>query len=80
VRLARGESVLKARRKEADERLMVEAAQSDASRFAELYEEHFERVYAFIARRVHDGEETQDLTADVFHRAFANLQRVGGDY
>ncbi len=33
-----------------DERGLIEAAQKDPSRFAELYELHFERVYAYIAR------------------------------
>lgn len=58
---------------ETDERLMVEAAQRDPSRFAELYEHNFERVYAYIARRVSNREEAQDLTAEVFHQALANL-------
>jgi RNA polymerase sigma-70 factor (ECF subfamily) len=57
----------------AAEQLAVEAAQKDPSRFAELYESNFERVYAFIARRVGDRDAAQDLTADVFHRALANL-------
>ncbi|HXQ23588.1 MAG TPA: RNA polymerase sigma factor [Candidatus Acidoferrales bacterium] len=55
------------------EQLAVEAAQKDPSRFAELYESNFERVYAFVARRVGDRDAAQDLTADVFHRALANL-------
>lgn len=58
-----------------DERLQVEAAQQDKARFAELYENNFERVYAYIARRVGNREEAQDLTADVFHEALANLPR-----
>jgi RNA polymerase sigma-70 factor (ECF subfamily) len=58
---------------ETDERLMVEAAQRDPSRFAELYEHNFERVYAYIARRVENREEAQDLTAEVFHQALAKL-------
>jgi len=53
-----------------DERLLIEAAQNDPSRFAELYEGNFHRVYAFVARRVKDREEAQDLTADVFAPAF----------
>ena len=57
------------------ERLLIEAAQRDPSCFGELYENNFERVYAFIARRVGDREHAQDLTADVFHNAFANLNR-----
>ena len=60
---------------DAAERLLIEAAQKDPSRFAELYEKNFERVYAFITRRVGDRAEAEDLTADVFHRAFANLAR-----
>jgi RNA polymerase sigma-70 factor (ECF subfamily) len=58
-----------------DERLQVEAARQDPARFAELYENNFERVYAYIAHRVHNREEAQDLTADVFHQALAGLPR-----
>ncbi|HYS53062.1 MAG TPA: sigma-70 family RNA polymerase sigma factor [Thermoanaerobaculia bacterium] len=58
-----------------EERLLIEAAQKDSSRFAELYEANFDRVYAFVARRVRNRQEAQDLTSDVFHRALANLQR-----
>jgi RNA polymerase sigma-70 factor (ECF subfamily) len=58
-----------------DERLLIEAAQSDPGRFAELYENNFNRVYAFVARRVNDREEAQDLTAEVFHQALKNLGR-----
>ena len=66
---------MKARGEEPNERLLIEAAQRDPSRFAELYELNFERVYAFIARRVHNRDEAQDLTSDVFHQALANLGR-----
>ena len=58
---------------ESEERLLIEAAQNDPSRFAELYEHNFHRVYAYVARRVGDRAETQDLTAHVFHQALANL-------
>jgi RNA polymerase sigma-70 factor, ECF subfamily len=58
-----------------DERLLIQAAQSDPSRFAELYESNFHRVYAYVARRVHDRDEAQDLTAEVFHQALKNLGR-----
>ena len=57
------------------ERLLIEAAQEDPARFAELYENHFERVYAYIARRVRDRNEAEDLTAEVFHHALASLPR-----
>jgi RNA polymerase sigma-70 factor (ECF subfamily) len=40
-----------------------------------FYDIHFERVYAFIARRVGDRDLAEDLTTDVFHKALANLGR-----
>jgi len=58
-----------------EERLQVEAAQQDPARFAELYEDNFERVYAYVARRVQDRDAAQDLTAEVFHKALAGLPR-----
>jgi len=57
------------------ERLLIEAAQKDPRRFAELYETNFERVYAFIVRRVHDRTEAEDLTAEVFRHALSNLSK-----
>jgi RNA polymerase sigma-70 factor, ECF subfamily len=56
-----------------DDRLLVEAAKKDPSRFAELYELNFGRVYGYIARRVPDRDAAQDLTSDVFHKALANI-------
>ncbi len=70
-----GEVALRAPADDTAERLLVEAAQKDSRRFAELYEDNFERVYAYVVRRVHDRDQAQDLTADVFHRALANLSR-----
>ncbi|HEY1242804.1 MAG TPA: sigma-70 family RNA polymerase sigma factor [Bryobacteraceae bacterium] len=56
-----------------DDRLRIEAAQRDPSRFGELYDEHFYRVYGFIARRVGDRHVAEDLTADVFREALAGI-------
>lgn len=58
---------------ESDDRVLIEAAQQDPGRFAELYELNFHRVYAYIARRVPDRSEAQDLTAHVFQQALANI-------
>jgi len=58
-----------------DERLVIEAAKMDPRRFAELYEQNFDRVYAFVARRAGGRAEAEDLTAEVFHHALANLGR-----
>ncbi len=56
-----------------DERLLIEAAQRDPDRFADLYEQNFDRVYAYIAYRVRSRAEAEDLTAEVFHQALRKL-------
>lgn len=66
---------MKALQDEVDEQLLVEAAQKDPSRFAELYENNFDRVYAFVARRVALREEAEDVTSEVFHQALASIGR-----
>ncbi len=60
---------------QADERLLVEAAQKDPARFVDLYDLHFELVYAFVSRRVGSRDVAEDLTSEVFHKALANLHR-----
>ena len=57
-----------------DDRFLIEAAQRDPSRFGDLYEENFYRVYAYIARRVGDRHQAEDLTADVFREALAGIR------
>jgi RNA polymerase sigma-70 factor, ECF subfamily len=66
---------VKGQDKEADERLLVEAARRDPSRFAELYEQHVNRVYAYVLRRVGNRQEAEDITSQVFHQA---LENIGG--
>jgi RNA polymerase sigma-70 factor, ECF subfamily len=63
------------RENDADERLLVEAAQKDPSRFVALYEQNFHRVYGYIVRRVGNRSEAEDLTSEVFHRALEHLGR-----
>jgi RNA polymerase sigma-70 factor, ECF subfamily len=58
-----------------EERPLIEAAQRDPVHFATLYEHSFHMVYAYIARRVRDRAEAEDLTGEVFRKALANLPR-----
>lgn len=69
------ENLLTALKQEADERLLIEAAQKDPTRFADLYECNFERVYAYVCRRIGNRDEAQDVTSEVFQQALANLRR-----
>jgi RNA polymerase sigma-70 factor (ECF subfamily) len=60
---------------ETSERGLIEAARQDPARFGELYELHFDRVYAYVSRRIGDRDAAQDVTSEVFHHALANLKQ-----
>jgi RNA polymerase sigma-70 factor (ECF subfamily) len=62
-------------KEEADERLLIEAAQRDRARFAEIYERYFNLVYGYAARRVQNRAAAEDLTAEVFRKALEHLPR-----
>jgi len=71
--MAVGKPANRGERSEAEERLLVQAAQKDPARFAELYEANFHRVYGYVIRRVRERAVAEDVTADVFHKALAAL-------
>ncbi len=54
---------------------MIEAAQRDPAQFALLYEDNFDAVYAFVARRVAARQDAEDLTSTVFQKALVGLPR-----
>ena len=56
-----------------DDAARIEAAQHDPALFGVLYEETFDTVYAYIARRVRDRHDVEDLTSTVYQRALAAL-------
>jgi RNA polymerase sigma-70 factor, ECF subfamily len=72
--MAARKPAVKVIREDAEERLLVEAAQKDPAKFGALYDIHFERIYAFAARRMRDRDKAEDLTSEVFHKALANLK------
>ncbi len=50
------------------------ASQGDAQHFAVIYERHFAQIYRYVARRT-GASAADDLTAEVFLRAFARRDR-----
>jgi RNA polymerase sigma-70 factor (ECF subfamily) len=57
-------------------RTLVERAQAgDADAFGQIYEHYFDTVFRYIKFRVANQQTAEDLTADVFLRAFKNIPR-----
>jgi RNA polymerase sigma-70 factor (ECF subfamily) len=57
------------------EQSRIESARRDPARFADLYEDNFYRVYAYIVRRVRDRATAEDLTSEVFREALAGIAK-----
>ena len=64
---------MKAVEAETEERVLIEAAQRDPRCFGALYEANLEGVYAYVLSRLSDRLEAEEVTADVFHQALANI-------
>lgn len=47
----------------------------DRAAFAELYDTYVDSVYRYVLYRVREPSDAEDLTSDVFTRAFANIHR-----
>jgi len=54
---------------------LIEAVQVDPARFAELYDLHFHRVYAYVSTRVAGRAEVEDVVSEAFHRAFSSIKQ-----
>ncbi len=55
--------------------VITRARAGDRQAFAELYDEYVDRVYRYLLFRVREAADAEDLTSEVFTRAFANIQR-----
>lgn len=47
----------------------------DRAAFGELYDAHVDSVYRYLLYRVREPSDAEDLTSEVFTRAFANIHR-----
>ena len=51
------------------------AAQRDTSAFAQLYDEHLSTIYRYVFYKVGDGGLAEELTAEVFSKAWERIDR-----
>lgn len=51
------------------------ARNGDVAAFGEIYDTHVDSVYRYLLYRVREPSDAEDLTSEVFTRAFANVHR-----
>src|SRR5439155_17459909 len=61
--------------------LLVERVKErdDASAFDEIVRRHKNRIYSFVCRMTHDAPDAEDLTQEVFIRAYQSIHRFRAD-
>ena len=56
-----------------EESLVRRAQQRDQEAFTQLYEEHFDRIYRYVALKIGDKTEAEDMTQQVFLNALQSI-------
>ena len=56
-----------------DENLVQRAKQYDEEAFAQLYEKYFDKIYRYVALKVGDRMEAEDITQQVFLKAIKSI-------
>ncbi|MDP9266538.1 MAG: RNA polymerase sigma factor [Chloroflexota bacterium] len=51
------------------------ARRGDRGAFADLYDEHVDAVYRYVLYRLREASDAEDVTSEVFTKAFANIHR-----
>jgi RNA polymerase sigma-70 factor (ECF subfamily) len=58
---------------QSEESLVQRAQNRDQEAFAQLYEEHFDRIYRYLALRIGNEMEAEDMTQQVFLNALQSI-------
>jgi RNA polymerase sigma-70 factor (ECF subfamily) len=61
-----------------EDELIARARQGDREAFADLYQRYLPMIYAYVRARVFDDHDAEDLTEQVFLRAFETLSCYRG--
>jgi RNA polymerase sigma-70 factor (ECF subfamily) len=57
------------------ERELVERAKNNAEAFVELYDQYYSQIFGYVLKRTANIEVAQDVTSEVFFKAFKNLRQ-----
>lgn len=57
----------------AQEKQLVEEARKDAEKFGQLFDYYYQQIFDYVLRRVGDVALAQDITSNVFYKAYKKL-------
>ena len=57
------------------ERELVERAKNNGEAFVELYDRYYSQIFGYVLRRTANIDVAQDVTSEVFFKAFKNLRQ-----
>ena len=58
-----------------ERQLVLQAQDGNTEAFGQLYDAYMERIYRFVYFRVEDQQTAEDITSQVFLKAWSNLDR-----
>ena len=58
-----------------DEQALAVRSKVDPNAFAALYDHYFPRIYSYALYRLQDAQMADDITAQVFEKTLANIER-----
>jgi RNA polymerase sigma-70 factor (ECF subfamily) len=58
-----------------ERQLVLQAQSGNSEAFGQLYDAYMERIYRFVYFRVEDQQTAEDITSQVFLKAWSNLDR-----
>ena len=58
-----------------EKQLVLQAQAGNSEAFGQLYDAYMERIYRFVYFRVEDQQTAEDITSQVFLKAWSNLDR-----
>ena len=59
----------------AEQQKLVEEAKTNSESFGKLYDYYFPKIYAFVASKIGDRHDAEDLVSEIFMKA---LENIGG--
>jgi RNA polymerase sigma factor (sigma-70 family) len=62
------------------EQELVRRALDDPTAFQELYERYFKRIYGYVASRINNRPDAEDVVSEVFLRVIQNLAQLRSQY